>query len=40
LTDCLRWKPFFNPIGEHMPDDYNWPRKVARKEMEELKKKE
>lgn len=31
-------RTFFSPLVEAMPDDYNWPRKVARKEMEEAKK--
>lgn len=31
-------KAYFNPFPEAIPDDFNWPRKVARKEMEEKKK--
>jgi len=29
---------YFNRFPEHIPDDYNWPKKLARKEMEEGKK--
>jgi len=29
---------YFNGQVEHMPDDYNWPKKLARQEMEEGKK--
>lgn len=31
-------RTFFNGQVEHMVDDYNWPKKVATKEMEEGKK--
>ena len=31
-------KSYFNKFPEHLPDDYNYPKKVARKEMEDGKK--
>lgn len=33
-------RTYFNGQPEHMPDDYEWAQKQARKELEESKKKE
>lgn len=33
-------RTYFNGQPEHLPDDYEWPNKLARKELEEKKKKE
>ena len=31
-------RTYFNALPAAIPDDFNWPRKVARKEMDEKKK--